>query len=105
MIEAEDNNPTFDHQQNWNKLSNQEKADLIVINNMIKLICVADFNSHYFKEVSSLSQTVEHVFNKDSKLDMNTPQENRPPLGNVLQEIQRKVPWWFLTTWPHSKQN
>ena len=59
MIEAEDINPTFKHPQNWDKLSNQEKVDLIVINNMIKLICVADFSSHYFNEVSSLSQSVE----------------------------------------------
>ena len=71
MIEAEDNYPTFDHPQNWNKLSNQEKADLIVINNMIKLIWVADFSSHYFKEVSFLSQTIEQVLNKDSRLDIN----------------------------------
>ena len=55
MIEAEDINPTFKHPQNWDKLSNQEKADLIVINNMIKLICIANFRSHYFKEDSSLS--------------------------------------------------
>ena len=49
MIEAEDINPTFEHLLNWGKLSNQEKADLIVINNMIKLIDVANFSSHYFK--------------------------------------------------------
>ena len=65
MIEAEDKTPTFDHPQNWNELSDQERADLIVINNMIKLICIADFSSHYFKEVSSLSKTVEQVLNND----------------------------------------
>ena len=89
MIEAEDNTPTFDHPQNWNELSDQEKADLIVINNMIKLICIADFSSHYFKEVSSLSKTVEQVLNNDSWLDINAPKEDRPSLDNVLKEIQR----------------
>ena len=56
MIEAIDIYPTFKPPQNWDKFSNQEKADIIVINNMIKLICIADFSSHYFKEVSYLSK-------------------------------------------------
>ena len=30
---------------------------------MIKLICVADFSSYYFKEVSSLSKHVEETVN------------------------------------------
>ena len=38
MIKAEDSNPIFEHPPNWDSLSIQEKADLIVINNMIKLI-------------------------------------------------------------------
>ena len=63
--------------------------DLIVINNMIKLICVADFSSHYFKEVSSLSTKIEEQLNKDSRLDVNAPQDQRPNLKSVLQEIQR----------------
>ena len=54
MVEEEENNPTFEHPPNWNDLNSQEKADLIVINNMIKLICVADISSHYFKNVSLL---------------------------------------------------
>merc|ERR1712237_217875 len=89
MIEVEDTNPTFKHPQNWNSLSYQEKADLIVINNMIKLICVADFSSHYFKEVSSLNTKIEEQLNKDSRLDINVPQEQHPDLKGVLQEIQR----------------
>ena len=64
MIEAEDINPTFEHPKNRDKLSNQEKADLSVINNMIKLICVADFSSHYFKEVSSLSNQLSKSLTK-----------------------------------------
>ena len=56
---------------------------------MIKLICVADFSSHYFKEVSSLSTAVEQVLNKDSMLDKNAPREKRPDLKNVEQEIKR----------------
>ena len=56
---------------------------------MIKLICIADFGSHYFKEVSSLSKTVEQILNNDSRLDINAPKEDRPSLDNVLQEIQK----------------
>ena len=87
MVEAEDDTPTFNHLHNWNELSDQDKADLIVINNMIKLICIADFSSHYFKEVSSLSKIVEQVLNNDSRLDINAPKEDRPSLDNVLKEI------------------
>ena len=53
MVEEEESNPTFEHPPNWSQLNSQEKADLIVINNMIKLICVSDFSLQYFKEVSS----------------------------------------------------
>ena len=63
--------------------------DLIVINNMIKLICVADFSSHYFKEVSLLSTSIEAQLNKDSRLDVNAPQDQCPNLKSILQEIQR----------------
>ena len=56
---------------------------------MFKLICVADFSSHYFKEVSSLSTSIEAQLNKDSRLDVNAPQDQRPNLKSVLQEIQR----------------
>ena len=62
MVEEEDTKHTFKHSPNWNKLTTQEKADLIVINNMIKLICVADCSSHYFKEVSSLSADVKENY-------------------------------------------
>ena len=64
MVEEENTKYTFEHPPNWNKLTTQEKADLIVINNMIKLICVADFSSHYFKEVSSLSTSIENLLNR-----------------------------------------
>ena len=50
MVEEEEVNPTFKHPPNWNLHNVQEKADLIVINNMIKLICVADFSSHYLRK-------------------------------------------------------
>ena len=59
MVEEEENNPTLEYPPNWNHLNSQEKAELIVINNMIKLICVSDFSSHYFKEVSSLNASIE----------------------------------------------
>ena len=73
MIEEEDVNPKLKHPPNWNQLNLQEKVDLIVINDMIKLISVADFSSHYFREVSSLSTKIEEELNKDSRLDVNAP--------------------------------
>ena len=88
MIEEEDINHTFEHPPNWNQLTTQHKADLTVINNMIKLICVADFSSHYFKEVLSLSTDIEEQLNKDTRIDVNAPKDQHPNLKNVLLEIQ-----------------
>ena len=62
-VEEEESVPTFKHPPNWSQLSSQEKADLIIINNMIKLICVSDFSSRYFKEVSSLNIAIEEQQN------------------------------------------
>ena len=56
---------------------------------MIKPICVAYFSSHYFKKVSSLSTHIEEQLNKDTRLDVNTPQDQHLNLKNVLLEIQR----------------
>ena len=89
MVEEKDIKETFQHPPNWKELSTQEKADLLVIANQIKIISVADFSSHYFKEVSSLSRKVEETLNKDSRLDINNPTESRPPIDKVLEEIQR----------------
>ena len=41
-IEKEDVKPTFEHPENWNQLNLQEKANLIILDNIIKLICIAD---------------------------------------------------------------
>ena len=71
IVEEEDKTPMINHPDNWKNLSDQDKADLIVMNNMIKLICIASFTSHYFKEVSSLSKTDEEILNQDSRLDIN----------------------------------
>ena len=51
MVQDEDNNPTFPHPDKWSQLTIEEKADLMVIANQIKIICIADFSSHYFKEI------------------------------------------------------
>ena len=66
IVEKKETNPAFNHPPDWSRLNSKEKSDLIVINNMIKLICVADFSSHYFKEVSSLSTSIVEMLNKDS---------------------------------------
>ena len=89
MIEEEDKNPTFPHPRNWDKLTLEEKGNLMVIDIQIKIISVADFSSHYFKEISSLSKFVEDTLNKDTRLDINKPTEPRPPLEKVLKEIRR----------------
>merc|ERR1712082_414450 len=89
MIEEEDKNPTFPHPDNWDDLTLEEKGDLMVIVLQIKIICVADFSSHYFKEISSLSKSVEDILNKDTRLDINKPIETRPALDKVLNEITR----------------
>lgn len=89
MIEEEDKNPTFPHQNNWDDLPLEEKGDIMVIVLQIKIICVADFNSHYFKEISSLSKSVEELLNKDTRLDINKPAEKRPELDKLLDEIKR----------------
>ena len=89
MVEDEDKNPTFRRLDNWSQLTTEEKADQMVIINQIKIISIADFSSHYFKEISSLSKDVEDTLNKDSRLDRNKLAEKRPPLDKVLEEIKR----------------
>ena len=88
-VEEGDTNHTFELPPNWNQLCTQQKADIIVVNNMIKIICVADFSSHYFKQVLSLSTDIEELLNKDTRLDVNAHQDQHPNLKNVLLEIQR----------------
>ena len=63
MVEHEDKNPTFPHPDNWSQLTTEEKAVEIVIRNQLKIISAADFSSHYFKEISSLSKHVEDTLN------------------------------------------
>merc|ERR1712041_37568 len=89
MIEEEDRNPTFNHPDNWTTLTIEEKGDIMAIVLQLKIISVADFSSHYFKEVSSLSKSVEENLNRDTRLDINKATEQRPELEQVLQEIAR----------------
>merc|ERR1712089_51978 len=89
MIEEEDRSPTFKHPDNWTTLTIEEKGDIMAIVLQLKIISVADFSSHYFKEVSSLSKSVEENLNRDTRLDINKATEQRPELEQVLQEIAR----------------
>ena len=41
-INQEEKNPTFEHPDNWNQLNLQEKANLIIIDNIIKLVDLQD---------------------------------------------------------------
>ena len=89
MLESEDRNPTFPHQNDWKQLTTEEKVDEMVIRNQTKISTVDDFNSHYFKEISSLSKHVKDTLNKDSRLNRNNPAEKRPPLKTVQKEIKK----------------
>ena len=44
-IKKEETNPTFEHPDNWNQLNLQEKANLIIIDNIIKLVDLQDRES------------------------------------------------------------
>ena len=48
---------------------------------------MADFSSHYFKEISSLSKYVKDKLNRDSRLDRNQAVSKRPLIDAVLEEI------------------
>ena len=89
MVEDEDRSPTFRHPDYWSQLTTEEKADQMVILNQFKIISIAGFSSHYFKEISSLNRSIEETLNKDLRLDKNKPAEKRPPLENVLEEIKK----------------
>ena len=64
----------------------------MVVRNQLKIISVADFSSHYFKEISSLSKYVEDKLNRDSRLDRNQSIDKRPSLDAVLEEIKKSRP-------------
>ena len=54
MIEEEDVNATFEHPENWNQLNLQEKANLIILDNIIKLACMSDARDDDVKEIQAL---------------------------------------------------
>ena len=53
-IEKEEANPTFEHPENWNRLNLQEKANLIILDNIIKLACMGGSGDDNVKEIQAL---------------------------------------------------
>ena len=90
QIHDEDINPTFEHPENWNKLTIIEKSNLLLQANILKILAVIDFSNMSFKEVASLYESVETFLNQYSQLDRNSKQKNpRPYLSAVKQEIAK----------------
>ena len=79
-IEEEERNPTFKHPDNWSTLTIEEKGYIMAIVLQPEIIGVADFSSHFFKEVSSPSKSGEEDLNKDTRLDLNKATEQIPEL-------------------------
>ena len=75
MIHKEDNEPTFPHLENWNKLTLTVKANQLLIANFLKMLAIIDFSNMSFKEVLSLSEEVITFLNQDSQLDRNSIQD------------------------------
>ena len=59
MIYDENINPTFQHPDNWNELTDLDKAYLLVKVIFLKLLAVVDFCDFEFKEASSLFREIE----------------------------------------------
>ena len=53
-IEKEEANPTFEHPENWNRLNLQEKANLIILDNLINFACMGDSGKDNIKEIQAL---------------------------------------------------
>ena len=52
-IEQEEAKPTFEHPENWNQLNLQEKANLIILDNIIKLACIDDTREDVITEIQA----------------------------------------------------
>ena len=59
QIQDEDINPTFEHPDNWNKLTIIEKVNLLLQANFFKILAIIDFLNMSFTEVASLYKSVE----------------------------------------------
>ena len=81
MVEEEESNPTFEHPPNWSQLNSQEKADLIIINSMIKLTCVSDFSLQYFKEASSQNALIKE------QQENKSPQSDKEVIISIMRSI------------------
>ena len=44
----------MEHPKNWNQLNLQEKANLIILDNIIKLACIDDTREDVIKEIQAL---------------------------------------------------
>ena len=54
-----------------------------------KTVSMADPNSHYFKEISSLNKYVKDELKRDSRLNRNQATDKKPSLNAVPEEINK----------------
>ena len=54
-----------------------------------KTVSMADANSHYFKEISSLNKYVKDELKRDSRLNRNRAIDKKPSLNAVPEEINK----------------
>ena len=77
MVEEECKNPSFTHPEDWDSLSDIDKAHLCVKNLFLKVLAVIDFCDMAFKDASSLFKEVEQFLNQDSRLEVNKVKKER----------------------------
>ena len=92
MVEKENQSPSFKHPDDWNELSDMEKAHQLVKTLFLKLLAVIDFSDMSFKEVTSLYDPIETFLNQDSRLERN---KLKPP--RFVEEVKIEI-WKTLTT-------
>ena len=71
MLAQENLVPTFSHPEDWDSMSDIEKAHLMVKVYFLKLLAIIDFSDYVFKEVQSLFTEIEDFLNQDMWLEIN----------------------------------
>ena len=92
MVEQKNKHLTFSHPPDWDKLSDLQKAHLMVKTLFLKLLAIVNFSDMSFKEMSSLNSNKESFLNKDTRLEHNKP---KPP--QFVKEVKDEI-WKSRTT-------
>ena len=91
-INQEETNPTFKHPDNWDQLNLQEKANLIILDNIIKLACMGGSGDDNVKEIQALyASTPPSLLGRGHNMVQgergNNPNEKmEQPCSKALQE-------------------